>query len=329
MPSAHRVPPDPSGAVLRAPGLARRAALRCAPLVAAAWLALAALPGTARAQCAEAPPLANYTGTTRIACPCFVPTEQAGVVLTAPAGDYPLEILRVGIAWGSQFGGSPQSLEEAIHIYAGGLPNPGTPIFSLPGPVMTDGFLNEFDLEPLPGEITVMSGPFTVALEFLNQNAGDIYAPSVVSDGNGCQAGKNVVYAQPGGWSDACGLGVSGDWVMYAVYRPCVGSVGVGDDTKIAMSAPLLLMAPRPNPARGGATELEFALAEAGDATLTVYDVSGRRVAVPAAGTFSAGPHRARWDGRMLDGARAAAGMYFLELRSGSHRARRTLLVAR
>src|SRR5262245_63721763 len=49
--------------------------------------------------------------------PCFAPGEQAGVVFTAPAAHYPLEILRVGIAWGSQSGGAPSSLEQAIHIY--------------------------------------------------------------------------------------------------------------------------------------------------------------------------------------------------------------------
>ena len=41
------------------------------------------------------------------------------------------------------------------------------------GPVLTDGVINEFDLEPLPGEIIIDSGPFTVTLEFLSQNAGD------------------------------------------------------------------------------------------------------------------------------------------------------------
>lgn len=315
-----RVPPIPA---VHPAGSPRPACARLVP-----WLLLAGLlvAPAALAQCPAEPPLANYTGTTRAACPCFVPNEQAGVVLTAPAGDYPLEILRVGIAWGSQFGGSPQSLEEAIHIYAGGLPNPGSPIFTLPGPVLTDGFINEFDLEPLAGEITIASGPFTASLEFLNQNSGDFFAPSVVHDANGCQAGKNAVYVQPGGWADACALGVSGDWVMYVVYRPCVPGVGV-EEERFAMSQPVLLMPPRPNPFRAS-TDLDFALARPGPATLTVFDVSGRRVATPADGEFTAGRHHAVWDGRTLDGARARAGVYFVELRSGADRARRTVLIA-
>jgi hypothetical protein len=172
------------------------------------------------AQCPEEPPIQNYTGGGTVACPCFIPGEEAGAVLNVPSEMYPIEILRVGIGWGSQFGGAPQQLEQAIHIYEGGLPNPGTPIFSLPGPQMTDGVINLFNLEPLPGEITINSGPFTVTLEFLNQNAGDPFAPSVVHDGNGCQVGKNAVYAIPGGWADACALGVTGDWIFFVVFRP-------------------------------------------------------------------------------------------------------------
>ncbi|UCH82578.1 MAG: hypothetical protein JSW50_08810, partial [Candidatus Latescibacterota bacterium] len=64
-------------------------------------------------------------------------------------------------------------------------------------------------------------GPFTVTLEFLNQNANDPFAPSMVHDGNGCQGGTNVVFAIPGGWADACLLGVTGDWVISVYYETC------------------------------------------------------------------------------------------------------------
>jgi hypothetical protein len=84
---------------------------------------------------------------------------------------------------------------------------------------MTDGFINEFDFEPLPGEIIVAAGAFTVTLEIGTENVGQIFNASAVHDGNGCIAGKNVVFAIPGGWSDACSLGVTGDWVVQVVYR--------------------------------------------------------------------------------------------------------------
>jgi len=180
------------------------------------------------AQCAEEPPLQN-AGAPAFACPCFAAGEEAGAVFTAPAADYPIEILRVGIAWVSQFGGNPAQVESAIHIYGAGLPNPGTRIFSLPGPQLQDGFINVFNLEPIPGEIIVNSGSFTVTLEFANANAGNFFAPTVSYDNNGCQPGKNVVRAIPGGWRDACSLGVAGDWYFFVVYRPVsCGAVGVG-----------------------------------------------------------------------------------------------------
>lgn len=185
----------------------------------AAGLAAMMVPCRVAAQCTEQGPLQNYTGGGQVVCPCFAAGEEAGAIFTVPAGEYPIEILKIGIGWGSQFGGTGQQLEEAIHIYAGGLPNPGTPIFSLPGPQLTDGAINEFDISLTPGNKTIASGPFTVTLEFLNGNAGDIFAPSVVHDGNGCQPGKNVVKAIPGGWTDACALLVTGDWVFYVKYR--------------------------------------------------------------------------------------------------------------
>ena len=176
-------------------------------------------PLLAGGDCPEEPVFQNYTGAGTTACACFVSGEEAGSVFDVPADHYPIEILRIGVGWGSQFGGAPQSLEQSIHVYPAGLPNPGAPIFTLDGPALNDGFINEFDIEPLPGEVIVNGGPFTVTLEFLNDNVGDPFAPTTVHDGNGCQAGKNVIKAIPGGWSDVCSLGLSGDWLFHIVYR--------------------------------------------------------------------------------------------------------------
>ncbi len=220
--------------------LGRNGALALGLLV-VGWIA----PSTVRAQCPTEPRLENFTGAGSVGCPCFIPGEQAGAVLDLPASEFPIEILKVGIAWGSQFGGAPDQLEEAIHIYAGGLPDPGAPVFTLQGPVLVDGVINEFDLEPLPGEIIIDSGPFMVTLEFLNENAGDPFSPTVVHDGNGCQLGKNTVFVIPGGWNDACLLGVTGDWVFYVFYRKldCGGVTGSGGvpDGKTVPGTPLLV----------------------------------------------------------------------------------------
>jgi hypothetical protein len=277
-------------------------------------------------ECPEEDPLQNYTGGGTVVCPCFVAGEEAGAVLEAPAEHYPIEILRVGIGWGSMYGGTGQTLEQAIHIYEAGLPNPGTPIFSLEGPVLNDGYINEFNLEPLPGEITIDSGPFTVTLEFLNDNAGDPYAPSMVHDGNGCQAGKNVVFAIPGGWYDACVLGVTGDWVVYAIYRQVNCGAGVGEE--VVAGGDLLLLEPEPNPF-ATETRFEFVLDRSRQVSLSVYDIHGHVVTNLAGGAYGPGNHTVTWTGNSSDGSSVASGIYFAEIRAGSSRSVRRVVLSR
>jgi hypothetical protein len=289
--------------------------------------ALHPAPFAAAQTCPEEPPLQNYVGAGQVVCPCFAVGEEAGAILNAPSAHYPIEILRVGIGWGSLTGGSPPQLEEAIHIYGAGLPNPGTPIFSLPGPQLNDGFINQFNLEPLPGEIVVNSGPFTVTLEFANPNAGDPFAPSMVHDGNGCQPGKNVVFAIPGGWLDGCSLGLTGDWVVFAVYRRVNCATGVGEEY-VAHSGPIVLLQPRPNPFQLE-TEVSFLLAQEEQVEVSIHDLGGRLVDVLANRQFSSGRHALRWDGMGEDGTALAPGVYFLTVNAGSFRAHQKMVLRR
>lgn len=295
----------------------------------AALMLLVAVASVTFAQdCPEEPPLQNYTGAGSIVCPCFAVGEEAGAVLQAPSEHYPIEILRVGIGWASQLGGTGETLEEAIHIYDAGLPNPGTPIFTLEGPVLTDGYINEFDLEPLAGEIVVDSGPFTVTLEFMTANNGDPYAPSMIHDGNGCQSGKNVVYAiPPSAWYDACLLGVSGDWIVYAIYRQVNCGSGVTEEL-VALSDPAVLARPQPNPFTSQ-TRFDFILANPGHVDLAVYDVRGHRVTTLADGIFASGPHTAFWSGIGSDGTPAVSGIYFATIKVGDHRSTQRVVLSK
>jgi hypothetical protein len=88
------------------------------------------------------------------------------------------------------------------------------------------------------------------------------------------------------------------------------------------------LHAPRPNPARRGAT-LVYELPRAGWVQLRVYDVAGRRVRSLAAGARAAGRHRATWDGRDGAGRRVAAGIYLLQLEADGQTRTRPLVVVR
>jgi len=278
---------------------------------------------SARADCPAQAAAQVYTGTGGTPCPCFVSGEEAGTVFSIPSGDYPIQVLRVGLLWASQFGGSPQQLEESIKIYEGGLPNPGLAVAELPGPVLNDGFLNEYDLENLyPTDIIINTGPVTATLKFLNENSGDLFAPSVCYD-SGCHAANNLVYAIPGGWSSACGLGVPGDWIFYLVYKPCAGQVGIGDEVTVA-SRPVMLFPPNPNPIRLNGT-FDFFLAEPGHASIQVFDVAGRPVATLADETFGAGANRVTW----TPDPGLSGGVYFVELIAPAGRSTAKVLVER
>ncbi len=177
-------------------------------------------------------------GGTAAICPCFAAGEEAAAWLTSPCDG---NIVAVQIFWSTQFGGAKPSLEDSITLYeAGSFPVPGAELVNgLPpfppaffeGPVMINGGLNEFrfldENNSVPLSVPIAAGEtFVVSFKFFNANAGDIFAPSVASDANGCQPGRNAVFALPGGWLNACTLGVSGDWVIRAVVDCAPGPPG-------------------------------------------------------------------------------------------------------
>lgn len=69
----------------------------------------------------------------------------------------------------------------------------------------------------------------------------------------------------------------------------------------------------RPNPMHAR-TAVVFSLTRAGDVSLAVHDVQGRRVRTLARGAMAAGEHRVTWDGLGDDGAAASAGVYLVRL---------------
>jgi len=63
-----------------------------------------------------------------------------------------------------------------------------------------------------------------------------------------------------------------------------------------------------------GATAFEMALGRSGHASLAVFDAQGRRIRVVADDKYSAGRHRARWDGRDDSYRLVGSGVYFARL---------------
>jgi choice-of-anchor B domain-containing protein len=75
-------------------------------------------------------------------------------------------------------------------------------------------------------------------------------------------------------------------------------------------AARLAFRAPRPNPA-SGSVSLVLEIPAAGEATVEVVDLVGRRVRTLHRGAVAAGPLALAWDGRDAGGRESSAGLYF------------------
>jgi hypothetical protein len=167
----------------------------------------------------------------------FIPGERAASWFTAPAtGD----IVGVQVFWASLFGGAPDQLETAITVSTNGtFPTVGVADATIPGPMLVDGSDNEFrtidsPIDAIPLHVPVAAGQsFSVDIEFLNQSAGNAFAPSIETDADGTMAGAQSVFVMPGGWVDANPLGIQGDFAIRAIfaYAPTPGDGN--DDGKV------------------------------------------------------------------------------------------------
>jgi hypothetical protein len=95
------------------------------------------------------------------------------------------------------------------------------------------------------------------------------------------------------------------------VYRYQTNITGPTDAPEIAASPGPFTLRVFPNPSRG-ATQIEFRLPGSASATFTVYDASGRRVALAGNGRFEAGTGTIAWNGRDFEGQAVAPGVYFI-----------------
>jgi aminopeptidase N len=85
-----------------------------------------------------------------------------------------------------------------------------------------------------------------------------------------------------------------------------------------ALDAPLALLASYPNPFRPAqGTSVQLALRRAGQLSVAIYDVAGRRVLSLWDGHHEAGVLNATWSGTNEDGKLQAGGVYFLQARLG------------
>lgn len=90
----------------------------------------------------------------------------------------------------------------------------------------------------------------------------------------------------------------------------------------------LAMAAPSPNPARG-AVRCAFTLSRAGDASLEVLDVAGRRVREWSLRGLASGPHTITWDASDETGLPVPSGLYRVRVRADGESLSRSLVVVR
>lgn len=147
----------------------------------------------------------------QIACQAgFVSNEIGASVYTVPAGDGLVMLLENSwwVCDGSGFGLAQARPMQSL-VYPGGFPNPGTAIYTSPQLSGQVGFLNLWPVSD--AELMFNAGQtFTIGTKLLNGTIFQNFA-TLATDTSGCQANKNLIFAVPGGWTDACSFGVSGD----------------------------------------------------------------------------------------------------------------------
>jgi len=95
-----------------------------------------------------------------------------------------------------------------------------------------------------------------------------------------------------------------------ALYDPVWNPTGVGED------APVSRFEATPNPFQRSLS-IRFSLNAPAPVEISVFDLSGRRVATLFQGSLPAGSHESSWDARDSRGQRAGAGVYFIRAREG------------
>ena len=146
--------------------------------------------------------------------------EAAAAWLTSPCAG---NVVAAQVEWLSLSGSATPVVESSLDISRSGVfPNPGAVVQSIENPQLTDGAINEFRHTDPNNTVPVMvpvapSEKFVIALTFAD--APSPTGPSVTVDTDGCQAGRNAIYADfpPFAWASACALGVTGDFVIRAV----------------------------------------------------------------------------------------------------------------
>lgn len=93
-------------------------------------------------------------------------------------------------------------------------------------------------------------------------------------------------------------------------------------------SMPLTLFQNVPNPFNPS-TRISFFLPDAIQVRIEIFDVSGRRIAVPVDGRYEAGRHSVHWNGMNAAGSAVASGVYYYRMTAGKTAMTKKLVLMR
>jgi hypothetical protein len=157
----------------------------------------------------------------------LVPGEIAVAVLSAQPADYPITLKNLKVFVAKQSASAPGSMTVQLYVWNQGAPaagattpNPGTALYASPQLSFSAGAFNTWDVS---GAGLVLNGPCLVGCKVVSTGhigspPFDTWQPNNSTDKNGCQAGKNWIWAKVGAsfqWASLCGFGASGDWVIH------------------------------------------------------------------------------------------------------------------
>jgi PKD repeat protein len=111
------------------------------------------------------------------------------------------------------------------------------------------------------------------------------------------------------------GILIAGDWVAGTSFIPSVSGDPQWDGSSRA--AAFSLSPAFPNPTPGRAT-FRYAVPDAREVQIRIYDLEGHLVKTLISGRQSRGTHAVVWDGANAQGERVAPGLYFAHMAAGS-----------
>ncbi|MBZ0270057.1 S8 family serine peptidase, partial [bacterium] len=210
--------------------------------------------------------------------------------------------------WGSSYGIDVQDDAGAVDLLA--------PII-LPTSDYNDDYDRYFNG-------TSCAAPFVAGVAALVRSAHPGWTAAQVRIAMTSTATDVVNVESDAGWDRYAGYGLvnAAGAVAYGspppVGAPETGTAVGGADLRIA----------GPNPFRAQ-TRLDWSIAHAGAASVSVFDAAGRRVRDLVDATASAGTYSVAWDGRDASGRVVSDGVYFVTLRAGGRLVSRRVLVLR